>query len=283
VVKARRSAGQGQKKLKSLGKAIDIPFAFTRERPSLTVDEVSRELGIPNSTTYRLFATLRERGVLQQKPGTDSYVLGARLLQLADVIRLSLDLRSIALPWMQQLVDGSRETVALVVPTDRQATYIEMIPSPEPMRVIPSDGMSFPLHCGATRRILLAHMDEETREQYLRGRLRSYTRGTIVDKAELRADLARISARGYAIGNQEIYDGARSLAAPVCDAGNRVIASIGIVGPAHRLTDERIDRLLPSLLRCARHISVALGARLDGGRAERTRRARRPAASAIAA
>lgn len=283
MVKARRSAAQGQKKVKSLGKAIDILFAFTRERPALTVDEVSRELGFPHSTTYRLFATLRDKGALQQKPGTDSYVLGARLLQLADVIRLSLDLRGLALPWMQQLVDSSRETVVLVVPTDGQATYIEMIPSPEPMRVIPSDGMSFPLHCGGTRRILLAHMEEEARELYLRGRLRSYTRGTIVDKAELRADLARIAARGYAIGNQEIYDGARSLAAPVRDAGARVIASIGIVGPAHRLTDERIERLLPSLLRCARHISVSLGARPDSGSAQRTRRARRPAAAAIAA
>jgi len=266
---ARRSSGPGQKKIKSLGKAIDILFSFTRERPSLTVDEVARELGFPSSTAYRLFATLREQGVVQQKPGTDSYVLGARLLQLADVIRLSLDLRSVALPHMQRLVDSSRETVALVVPTDRQATYVEMIPSPEPMRVIPSDGMSFPLHCGATRRTLLAHMDEEFRDQYLRGRLRSYTRGTIVDKAELRADLARIAARGYAIGNQEIYDGARSLAAPVRDAGERVIASIGVVGPAHRLTDERIGKLLPSLLRCTRTISAALGARPDGGKGHR--------------
>lgn len=258
---APKSASTGQKEIKSLAKALEILFSFTRERPSLTIGEISRELGFPPSTTYRLVATLRDKGLVQQKPGTDSYMLGVRLLQLGDVIRLSLDLRHAALPFMQRLVQTSRETVVLVAATDSQATYLEMIESPEPMRVIPSDGMSFPLHCGATRRTLLAHMDTETQERYLKGRLKRYTEGTIVDKAELREDLERILDRGYAIGNQEIYSGARSLAAPIRDAGDRVVASIGIVGPMQRLTDERISKLLPSLLGCAEDISRALGAR----------------------
>jgi IclR family KDG regulon transcriptional repressor len=278
----QRRASSGQKEIKSLAKALEILFSFTRERPSLTVGEISRELGFPPSTTYRLVATLRDKGLVQQKPGTDSYMLGVRLLQLGDVIRLSLDLRHVALPFMQRLVQTSRETVVLVAATDSQATYLEMIESPEPMRVIPSDGMSFPLHCGATRRTLLAHMDPESKERYMKGRLRRYTPGTIVDKAELREDLERIIARGYAIGNQEIYSGARSLAAPVRDAGDRVVASIGIVGPMQRLTDERISKLLPSLLGCAEDISRALGARAGGAsRHERarasTRRPRDPA------
>ena len=254
-------ASSGQKAIKSLGKAIDVIFAFTRERPSLTVDEISRELGFPRSTTYRLIATLRDKGVVRQKEGTDSYMLGARLLQLGDVIRLSLDLRHTALPFMQLLVRMSRETVVLVVPTDRQATYLEMLESPEPMRVIPSDGMSFPLHCGSTRRILLAHMNPEFQEEYLRGRLRLYSAGTLIDKDELRSDLAQIRKRGYATSNQEIYSGARSMAAPIRDTTDRVFASVGIVGPAQRLTDERMEKLLPTLLECAEGISVALGAR----------------------
>lgn len=255
------SAGSGQKEIKSLGKAIEVLFAFTRERPSLTVEQISRELGFPQSTTYRLIATLRDKGVVQQKPGTDSYMLGARLLQLGDIIRLSLDLRLTALPFMQQAVRDSRETVVLVVPTDNQATYLEMIESPEPMRVIPGDGMSFPLHCGATRRTLLAHMGADFQDRYLRGRMLRYTSGTIVDKAALREDLAQIVRRGYAIGNQEIYAGARSLAAPVRDAADQVVASVGIVGPAQRLTDARLQKLLPCLLDCAEGISRALGAR----------------------
>jgi IclR family KDG regulon transcriptional repressor len=258
---APKRASTGQKEIKSLAKALEILFSFTRERPSLTIGEISRELGFPPSTTYRLVATLRDKGLVQQKPGTDSYMLGVRLLQLGDVIRLSLDLRHAALPYMQRLVQTSRETVVLVAATDSQATYLEMIESPEPMRVIPSDGMSFPLHCGATRRTLLAHMEPEAQERYMKGRLKRYTPGTIVDKAELREDLERILERGYAIGNQEIYSGARSLAAPIRDAGDRVVASIGIVGPMQRLTDERISKLLPSLLGCAEDISRALGAR----------------------
>lgn len=266
--------GTGQKEILSVGKAIDVLFAFTRERPSMSVGELAGELGLPRSSVYRLVATLRDKGVIQQKPGTDDYMLGSRLLQVGDVIRLSLDLRHTAQPFMQLLVRLSRETVVLVVPTDSQATYLEMIESPEPMRVIPSDGMSYPLHCGSTRRTLLAHMSEEYRELYLRGRLRRYTPGTIVDKVELRRDLAQILQKGYAVSNQEIYAGARSLAAPVRDAGDRVVASVGIVGPAQRLTDARIAKLLPGLLECAEGISVALGARptVRGARA-----ARRPA------
>lgn len=254
-------AASGQKAIKSLGKAIDVIFAFTRERPSLTVEEISRVLGFPRSSTYRLIATLREKGVVRQKAGSGSYMLGTRLLQLGDVIRLSLDLRHTALPFMQKLVGISRETVVLVVPTDSQATYLEMLESPEPMRVIPSDGMSFPLHCGSTRRILLAFMSPEFQESYLRGRLRRFSAGTLVDKTALRSDLAQIRKRGYATSNQEIYAGARSLAVPVRDAADRVIASLGIVGPVQRLTDPRLEKLLPSLLECAEGISIALGAR----------------------
>ena len=272
------SAGSGQKEIKSLGKAIEILFAFTRERPSLTVEQISRELGFPQSTTYRLIATLRDKGVVQQKPGTDSYMLGARLLQLGDIIRLSLDLRLTALPFMQQAVRDSRETVVLVVPTDNQATYLEMIESPEPMRVIPGDGMSFPLHRGATRRTLLAHMGADFQDRYLRGRMLRYTSGTIVDKAALREDLAQIVRRGYAIGNQEIYAGARSLAAPVRDAADQVVASVGIVGPAQRLTDARLQKLLPCLLDCAEGISRALGAR-----SRSTARTRSTVATSLAA
>ncbi len=280
MLKKRRAPGTGQKEILSVGKAIDVLFAFNRERPSMSVEELCAELGLPRSTVYRLIATLRDKGVIQQKPGTDDYMLGARLLQVGDVIRLSLDLRHTALPFMQLLVRLSRETVVLVVPTDSQATYLEMIESPEPMRVIPSDGMSFPLHCGSTRRILLAHMSEAYRELYLRGRLRRYTPGTIVDKTELRRDLAQILKTGYAVSNQEIYAGARSLAAPVRDAGDRVVASVGIVGPAQRLTDERIEKLLPSLLECAEGISVALGARPRHARTTRgLRHARRPGAT----
>lgn len=280
MLKKRRAPGTGQKEILSVGKAIDVLFAFNRERPSMSVEELCAELGLPRSTLYRLIATLRDKGVIQQKPGTDDYMLGSRLLQVGDVIRLSLDLRHTALPFMQLLVRLSRETVVLVVPTDSQATYLEMIESPEPMRVIPSDGMSFPLHCGSTRRILLAHMSEAYRELYLRGRLRRYTPGTIVDKTELRRDLAQILKTGYAVSNQEIYAGARSLAAPVRDAGDRVIASVGIVGPAQRLTDARIEKLLPSLLECAEGISVALGARPRTPQASRpVRHARRPGAT----
>lgn len=273
--KKRWPAGSGQKEIRSVGKAIDVLFSFNRERPSLTAEEIARELGFPRSTVYRLIATLRGKGVIQQKPGSDAYMLGSRLLQVGDVIRLSLDLRRTALPFMQLLVRLSRETVVLVVPTDTQATYLEMIESPEPMRVIPSDGMSFPLHCGSTRRILLAYMNEGYREQYLRGRLRRYTPATIIDKADLRRDLAQILKQGYAVSNQEIYAGARSLAAPVRDANDRVIASVGIVGPVQRLTDARIGKLLPSLLECAEGISVALGARLKG--AALPRKSRGPA------
>lgn len=277
MAQRKAASPSGQKAIKSLGKAIDVIFAFTREKPSLTVDEISRELGFPLSTTYRLVATLRDKGVVQPKAGTDAYMLGVRLLQLGDVVRLSLDLRHTALPFMQLLVRISRETVVLVVPTDSQATYLEMLESPEPMRVIPSDGMSYPLHCGSTRRILLAHMSPEFQEQYLRGRLRRYTAGTLVDKGALRSDLVEIRKRGYATSNQEIYSGARSLAAPVRDATDRVIASVGIVGPAQRLTDERMQKLLPALLECAEGISVSLGARArssgarDGGKTRPSR------------
>lgn len=274
MTQKRSAATSGQKPIKSLGKAIDVIFAFTREKPALTVEEISQALGFPRSTTYRLIATLREKGIVRQRPGTDSYMLGARVLQLGDVVRLSLDLRHTALPFMQLLLRMSRETVVLVVPTDNQATYLEMLESPEPMRVIPSDGMSYPLHCGSTRRILLAHMEPEFQEQYLRGRLRRYTPGTLVDKGSLRADLAQIRKRGYATSNQEIYPGARSLAVPVRDATECVIASVGIVGPAQRLTDERMEKLLPTLLECVEGISVALGARPRSSVARGNRKAR---------
>src|SRR5699024_9049212 len=132
--------------------------------------EISEKTDIPKSTAYRILSTLEAGNILfKTKHSThDSrYRLGLKLLELGQLVSDQLELRDVALPYMEKLVDQINEVVHLVIINLNKATYIEKVESKRALRLFTRIGKSSPLHLGSGPKLLLAYLPVEKQEEYL--------------------------------------------------------------------------------------------------------------------
>jgi IclR family acetate operon transcriptional repressor len=250
-----------QNAIASLQKGVDLLFLFV-DSPTLGVREIADRLHVPVSTAYRFVRTFRDKGLLEQDPVTRKYQLGLRLLSLEAPILRPLDVRRTGLPHMEVLAQHCQETVQLTLRRGFQGVIIEVVESPEPLRVAPARGQSVPLHSGALAKAILAFLPKPEIDRYFAsGPLQRFTPDTITDPTHLGRELARIRKRGYAVSRQEVVLGAGGVAAPIFDSTGQVIASIGVSAPLQRLTAAKIVETVPEVLRHAEKMSAELGRR----------------------
>lgn len=118
------------------------------------------------------------------------------------------------------------------------------------------------MHCTAVGKSMLAHVSDRIRDvvlaEYPR---RAYTRRTLVTRAAVMAELARVRARGYAVDDEEIEVGLRCIGAPVRNHSGLVIAAVSIAGPAFRLSRTRVPALARVVMAGAARLSADLGYR----------------------
>jgi DNA-binding IclR family transcriptional regulator len=252
------SPGSG---VQSIDRAVLILGAFTPERPIAGVSDIARLTGMSRSTVHRLLTALSAHGLVQQLEGSPTYSLGPRLLSFAETARGHLTLDRQAEPIMTWLRDESGETVGLHVldgtPARRTVAQVE---STQALRRTYTDiGAPRPVHQGAPGKVLLAHADEALRQKVLRSKLMAADGKTVVPAATLRAELAEIRERGWAISLQERVIGVVALAVPVHDHTGRVAAALSISIPAARAGRAELEALAPVAMSAARTLSARLG------------------------
>lgn len=249
---------RGQAQIQSLAKGLEMLSLFRADRPSMTVEELAAGVGIPKSSAYRVVATLRDRGYLRKLPRGEGYSLGALTIRFGEVVRESSMLHRVAPPIMQALAAESRETAIIAIKSGDRGIVTDKADSPEMMRWIPERGWSFPLHVGATGKVILAWLTAAERRAYLAKPLERATDTTIVDPDALEEELAQVRRDGYAIMDEEAMVGGRAVAAPVFDKSGKLTASLGIAGPALRLTLDRAHELAPVVVSYATRLSEAI-------------------------
>lgn len=243
--------------LQSLERGIDILYHLA-EHPSLSVEELSRMLRCPKSTTYRALGILRRKQLVDRDPATARYRLGLGLLRVERAVLANLPVRTAAVPQIRDLAARSGETVVLILRRGDFGVTVESIESSEPVRVAPSPGESVPLHCGAPMKAILAFAPEADVRQYLHRKLERYTSKTICDPRRLHRHLTEIRARGYAESREEVYVGAVGVAAPILGLDGHAIASLAISGPIQRMTPQRVTGLAQILMDAAKDVSRRL-------------------------
>lgn len=254
----------GQKRIQSLEKAIDILFAFDRERPYLTMKEISSMVGLPKSTCYRFITTLKRTGLIEFDPDVAKYKLGVRLLKLESAIQTSLDITKIALPYMRELASISGETAQLMILSKDEVVCVERVEGPGVLRVMPDKGNVIGLHSGASGKAIMAFLSDEEQDRIIKEKgLKQYTPNTITDPELLKTDLKKVRSLGYAISYQEIYRGVKAVAAPIFDHKNRVRGSIGLAGPGERFSQDIFNLMLNHVSKAARNITEKLGANIE--------------------
>jgi len=242
----------------NLSNACRVLKAFSAAVPALTLRELSEGLSIPHTTALRICTTLCEAGLLERRAGT--YLLGAGLISLGQLALARMDMRSVARPILEQVTRETGETAHLAIETGGRALLVEVVQSPAPIRVGAPAGTLAEMHCSATGKVLLAHAAPAVRRGWLgTGPWPRHTDRTLTTWPLLDAELAQVAEQGYAVDEQEVFEGIRCLAAPVRDAHGKVVAAVGITGAAARFTVGRIPEIAACLRAAAARISAGLG------------------------
>lgn len=248
----------------SLTKAIAILETLAGRPGSeyeLGLTEISRRSGLAKTSVHRLLTTLQLHRFVQQSPRTGKYSLGLKLYELGSTAINRLELRQAAVPAMNRLAADTGERAYLTIPWDNDVLCLEVIQGAELAdRLYTPRGARLPFHAGAVARILLAFMPESEIQRIVTSRpLVSYTRKTITDPATLLDLLRREREQGYAVSVEEVSEGAWAVAAPLRDRSSIVVGALGLVGPTHRLDEDRLRKISVAVRHTASAISYQLG------------------------
>ncbi|MBB3677031.1 IclR family transcriptional regulator [Modestobacter versicolor] len=228
--------------------------AFTRERRALTLSEIAREIDVPLSTAHRLIAELGTWGGLE-RDADGRYRVGLRLWELGALAPRGPGLREAALPSMEDLYEATHQNVQLAVRDGAELVFVERLSSRDAVAVLTEVGGRFAMPPTGVGLVLLAHAPAAVQEQVLAAPLHRYTHHTITDPGRLRRVLAEVRRSGLAVSDQQVTDGAVSLAAPITAAGT-VVAALSVVVPGD--SPAAVRPMAPGVLAAARTISQDL-------------------------
>lgn len=223
------------------------------------VTDLARELGVHKSTVFRLVATLEAHGMVEQHQERGKYRLGMGVLRLAGATSARLDVVQQARPITRALATESGETVNIAILSEQSALYIDQVAGDSALQPHNWVGRRIPLHATSNGKVLLSELDPEELSARV-PRLTAYTEATTTSRKRLRAELAAVRERGFAVAVDELELGLTALAAPIRDAHGDLVASLSVSGPSFRLAGERIEELVPRVVRAAAEVSDRLGA-----------------------
>ncbi|MGW0823207.1 IclR family transcriptional regulator domain-containing protein [Streptomyces sp. NPDC002845] len=244
--------------VRSFERGLAVIRAFDAEHPSLTLSEVARTCELTRAAARRFLLTLVDLGYVH----TDGrlFRLTPRVLELGYSYLSSVTLPDLAEPHLEQLAAEVGESSSLCVLDGDDIVYVARVPTRRIMTATITVGTRFPAHVTSVGRVILAHLpEEEIAERLSRADPIPLTARTIVSPDALTAELRRVRRQGYAIVDQELEEGLRSVAAPVRGRDGDVVAAVNIPVHASRNSVDSVRRdLLPHLLATVARIEADL-------------------------
>ncbi|MFV8382375.1 IclR family transcriptional regulator domain-containing protein [Corynebacterium hindlerae] len=244
--------------VQSLVRGLAVIRSFGTERPRQTLSEVAEETGLARATARRFLHTLVTLGYADTDGST--FWLTPRILELGFSYLSALELPSIAQPRLEQLSRSIKESSSLSVLDGTDIVYVNRVPVRKIMTVSITIGTRFPAFATSMGRVLLADLPESELEEYwANADLSSLTPQTITAREKLNSQLQAVRDQGFAIVDQELEPGLRSVAAPIYSPAGKVIAAINVSTQSALRTTEDIKRtIVPELLETARAITTDL-------------------------
>jgi IclR family pca regulon transcriptional regulator len=226
----------------------------------LTLSDVARETSLTRAAARRFLLTLEDLGYV--RAADRRFSLTPRVLDLGYSFLSSLTLPEIAQPHLRELVGRVNESSSVSVLDGGDIVYVAREPTQRIMTVAISVGTRFPAYATSMGRVLLADLsDAQLVAALSRADRKKLTSKTLTGEGELRGELEHVRHQGFAIVDQELEGGLRSVAAPIRDPRERVVAAINISTHASRTTLDAIRKtMLPHLLETAGRIERDLAA-----------------------
>ncbi|MFC9910267.1 IclR family transcriptional regulator C-terminal domain-containing protein [Streptomyces sp. NPDC127197] len=244
--------------VRSFERGLAVIRSFDAEHPARTLSEVARACGLTRAAARRLLLTLVDLGYVRFDGRL--FRLTPRVLELGYAYLAGFTLPQIAAPHLEQLVAELRESSSLCVLDGDDVVYVARVPARRIMSETITVGTRFPALVTSVGRAIVAHLaDEQIDARLTRAELRPLTGRTITSPDALRAELGRVRRQGYALVDQELEEGLRSVAAPVRDRHGAVVAAVNLAVHAGRASVASVRReLLPHLLATVARIEADL-------------------------
>jgi IclR family pca regulon transcriptional regulator len=250
-------ADKPEYRVEALAKGLRILSLFDEQRPTWRVTDLAAAAGLPMPTVYRVVMTLTAEGYLDHLPGGD-YRPGVRTLTLGTAALRSLDLVALATPKLQELGRTTGETVNLAVLTGDRVLYLVRLRNSDLVTANIQVGSTLPAVHTSIGKLLLAHLDDaDLRERITAASFPGqHGPNAKLSLDELRTELAQIREQSWAMQDEELAHGLRSVAGPIVGPGGRWIAGVNLAVQARDWSSQRIVReLRPVVLACCDEIS----------------------------
>jgi DNA-binding IclR family transcriptional regulator len=241
--------------VRAVERALDILLCFSRQTPELSMTQIAEQIGIHKSTVHRLLATLEHKRFVQRDPIRGTYRLGIHILQMAYLTLERNDLRHLSAPFQQRLGEQIQENIHLAVLDDSDVVFVNIIESPQRVKLAAAIGQRLPAFATASGKAILAFLPKEVVQRILDKGMPQYTSHTPLSPNAIFEDLHSVRELGFAISEQEYEEEINAVASPIFDIEDKPMASIAVAGPAFRLTRERMIEIGPSVLATARDIT----------------------------
>jgi IclR family transcriptional regulator, pca regulon regulatory protein len=241
--------------IEALARGLDVLRCFRAGRPVLTLSEIAAATGLARPTVRRILLTLDELGYVRS--ADRGFALTPRVLELGMSYINSLNMWEIAEPHMRRLVDQTNESTSMAQLDGNDIVYVARVAVPKIVTLAVTVGTRFPAPATSMGKILLAALDQAE----LTAALAEPTRSGITpwwqpERDELDRTLREVRARGWALADQDLAPGIRSVATGVRNGDGKVVAAVNVtVHAAETSVEQLTEEHLPRLLRTAADIS----------------------------
>jgi IclR family pca regulon transcriptional regulator len=258
---AASSSTGGHDYVQSLDRGLSVIRAFSHDQPRLTLSDVARATGLTRAAARRFLLTLQRLGYVDSDDR--EFYLTPRVLELGYAYLSTTPFWDLAFRHMELLVERLHESSSISVLDREEIVYVARVPTKRIMTINLAVGTRLPAYATSMGRVLLASLDEKELDAYFqRADLAPLTPRTITDEGGLRRVLSEVREQGWALVDQELEEGVRSIAAPLRGAGGRVVGAMNVSAHAARTTLDRLRReFLPVLLETTRRINTELARR----------------------
>lgn len=249
LVKTVRMVNKSTDTISSLAKGLHVLECFGADTPKLSISDVSKQTGLDRATARRCLLTLHAEGYADYNG--KFFTLTPRTLRLGMGAIAALPLPQLVQPWLDQLTDQIGESCSVSILDGMEIVYLARAAQKRVMSIGLMPGSRLPAHCTSMGRVLLAALPREEAVAIVEASdLAPRTKQSVTDPAEVMEHIDQIRAQGYAMIDQEIEIGLRSIAVPLTNERDKVVAALNIgmaASPEH--AERMVSVYLPKLLK----------------------------------
>ena len=260
---SKRKAKEPSYIVPALERGLLLLQAFSKDKPVQSLGILAKELDLPRATTFRLANTLEHLGFLIRDEESGEYRVGAAALKLGWTYLTGLELPEIAYPFLSDLRYRTGASVHMSVREGTEVVYVSRLAAQAALSSNIRVGSRLPAHASTMGRAMLQDLEDEDLFELYRGtrELAPFSPDTPPNVVALRDLLLKDARNDGVVVSRGYYEkGVVSVAAPIRDGSDRVVAAVNITASADKFADDALDRMVKDeVLRCAARISTAIG------------------------